>query len=91
MPAYLVAVCSYPDRAAAESVRDLIDGDAADNAIDGAPSRIVATSVHDTPPVILAGLVRGGEYGDSRLTPPHQHRPAPVGHERPRGLGRWRY
>ncbi len=61
MPAYVVAVCSYPDRAAAESVRDLIDRDAADNAIDGAPSRIVATSVHDTPPVVLAGLVRGGE------------------------------
>jgi len=55
MPAYLVVQYTCADLAAAKAVWANFDpGDFADNEH--------AVSVHDTPPVILAGLVRGGEY-----------------------------
>ena len=55
MPAYLVAVYRCPDRANAEQVKANFDpGDFSVTEYD--------TEIHDTPPVVLAGLVRGGEY-----------------------------
>jgi hypothetical protein len=54
MPAYLVAVYRCPNRANAEQVKANFDpGDFSVAEYD--------TEIHDTPPVVLAGLVRGGE------------------------------
>lgn len=50
MPAYLVAVYSYPDRATATA--DTIQSVLADSCVH---------AIHDTPPVVLSGLVKGGE------------------------------
>lgn len=54
MPVYLVAAFTCADRAAARAVWGNLDPDAC---ADGKAS----ISVHDTPPVILTGLVKGGE------------------------------
>ena len=54
MPAYLVVQYTCADLAAAKAVWANFDpGDFADNEH--------AVTVHDAPPVILAGLVKGGE------------------------------
>jgi hypothetical protein len=53
MPAYLVAVYSYADRHDAETEDGL--------GRPGVLAESTATAIHDAPPVILAGLVKGGE------------------------------
>lgn len=54
MPAYIVGVYRHPSREAAERAdrryAPWSDAESAD------------TKIHDTPPVVLAGLVKGGEY-----------------------------
>ena len=58
MPAYLVAVYRCPSRANAEQVNANFDpGDFSVTECD--------TEIHDTPPVVLSGLVRGGEYASA--------------------------
>lgn len=55
MPAYLVAVYRCPSRANAEQVQANFDpGDFSVAEYD--------TEIHDTPPVVLSGLVKGGVY-----------------------------
>ena len=54
MPAYLVGVYRHSSREAAEQADRMC-----------APSHEAEsadTEIHDTPPVVLSGLVRGGEY-----------------------------
>ena len=55
MPAYLVAVFTCADLAAAKAVWGNLDPN------DCAEGEAKIT-IHDTPPVVLGGLVRGGEY-----------------------------
>ena len=57
MPAYLVGVYRHTSREAAERAdRMCALKDEAESA---------DTEIHDTPPVVLAGLVRGGEYASN--------------------------
>ena len=54
MPAYLVEVYRHPSHESAEHAERMC-----------APSygaETKDTEIHDTPPVVLAGLVRGGEF-----------------------------
>lgn len=54
MPAYLVAVFECHSREEAEAAAESAD-------LSGHAFASVATEIHDTPPVVLSGLVRGGE------------------------------
>lgn len=54
MPAYLVGIYRHPSREAAERADTMCAPDFECEHGD--------TEIHDTPPVVLSGLVKGGEY-----------------------------
>ena len=58
MPAYLVAVYKHATRESAERAETMC---APEHGCDSAD-----IDIHDTPPVVLGGLVRGGEYATLR-------------------------
>jgi len=57
MPAYLVGIYRHPSREAAERADTMCAPDFECEHGD--------TEIHDTPPVVLSGLVKGGEYASA--------------------------